>query len=259
MNRSRRSYLTPVVVAMLAVAGCGRPHRSPAVPAVPPGSEADGVAPPQATGVRLFGTQVEVSGRAVPGGAIRLATPGGQTISSSVNQNGVWRVLIPAPSSTMIFGLSELIAGRTIQSQGYIFVTGQGKAVVLRAGAGAITLSPPAGSTVAAFDVDRQGGALVSGLGPPGGVVGAWIDGRKLAEGRVDPSGRFALSLSGPVSRGGHTLKVFGDSINETLRVDATPAAALVDGPFRAISSGSGLRVDWMTPGGGVQTTLVLP
>jgi len=37
-----------------------------------------------------------------------------------------------------------------------------------------------------------------------------------------------------------------------------TPAAPLVDGPLRSQLTSAGLRVDWMTPGGGVQSTILV-
>jgi len=110
---------------------------------------------------------------------------------------------------------------------------------------------------VSAFDVDREGGAVVSGFGPAGMKFSVWVDGNKLGEGRADPQGRFALPLTGPVNAGHHSLKVFGEAIDAILNVDATPAASLASSPYRAVQYGPDLKVDWMTPGGGEQTTWI--
>ena len=53
-------------------------------------------------------------------------------------------------------------------------------------------------------------------------------------------------------------IDVFGDATENPVEVDATPAPALASGPFRAAAAAGGLRVDWMTPGGGVQSTILL-
>ena len=37
-----------------------------------------------------------------------------------------------------------------------------------------------------------------------------------------------------------------------------SPALPLAHGPFRAARSATGWRIDWLTPGGGVQTTLLI-
>ena len=54
------------------------------------------------------------------------------------------------------------------------------------------------------------------------------------------------------------TTTFFGDATENPVEVDATPAPALASGPFRAAAVAGGLRVDWMTPGGGVQSTILL-
>jgi hypothetical protein len=35
-------------------------------------------------------------------------------------------------------------------------------------------------------------------------------------------------------------------------------ADPLADGPFRSQTTAAGVRADWMTPGGGLQSTLIL-
>jgi hypothetical protein len=40
--------------------------------------------------------------------------------------------------------------------------------------------------------------------------------------------------------------------------VQVTPAAPLAQGPLRSQLTSAGLRVDWMTPGGGVQSTILV-
>lgn len=143
-----------------------------------------------------------------------------------------------------------------IQASGYLLVTQGGLGVVLRSGAGALVLSGPEPARIAAFDIDREGGAVVSGFGPAGTRVSARVDGNKLGEGRIDARGRYVLALSGPVNPGRHSLKVFGEAIDASLSVDVDRAQVLTS-PYRTTQVGPHLRVDWMTPGGGEQTTWI--
>lgn len=255
MNRP----LVPIVAAAsLVLAACGG---GPASAPAQPKAEADdaGYGPaPAVTAIQAAGGNLVLTGTGTPKATVRLATPGGVALAGAVDASGHWRLTTPSHPAAAIYGLSQSLAGRTVQSEGYLLITPEERGVLLRAGVGALTIGDQPAVGVTSFDVDRDGAAVVSGKGPPGGSVSAHLDGRKLGEGRIDPDGRFSLPLSGPaVSPGHHYLKVFGDSLDETLAIDASPAAPLTEGPFRATQTPAGLRVDWMTPGGGVQTTLV--
>ncbi|HEY9235618.1 MAG TPA: hypothetical protein VIP08_11355, partial [Phenylobacterium sp.] len=94
---------------------------------------------------------------------------------------------------------------------------------------------------------------------PAGAALSVHIDGRKFGEGRAGQDGRYALALTQqPLTPGRHQIDVFGDATENPVMIDATPAPALSQGPFRAASVDAGLRVDWMTPGGGAQSTILL-
>ena len=245
-------------LASLALAACG--GGPPVAPAAQPKhdtTEAGYVTPPQTTAVRLQDGRVMLAGLAAPHATVRLATPGGQASTATADADGRWSLAAPALPTAALYGLSQQVDGRTVQAQGYLLVAPGGQGVLLRAGAGALSVGDQPQIGVTAFDVDRDGGAVVSGRGPAGSGVSARIDGHKLGEGRIDQAGRFSLPLTGPVSPGTHNLKVFGDQLDTTWVIDARPAAPLTAGPFRATPTSFGLRVDWMTPGGGVQTTLV--
>lgn len=259
MDRAPFPIVAAAGLTALSLAGCG-----PGAPAAPPPApkhdtlEVGYVASPQVTNLELQAGQVRLSGAAAPNAIVRLATPGGQARQAHADGDGRWSLMTPAAGEAAIYGLSQNVDGRTVQAQGYVLVTPDGQGVLLRAGAGARTLGREPESGVTAFDIDRDGGAVVSGRGPAGAAVSARIDGRKLGEGRVDEEGRFSLPLTGPVSPGSHSLKVFGDQVDASVVVDARSAPPLTAGPFRTSPVPAGLRVDWMTPGGGVQTTLVI-
>ncbi|MBS0362864.1 MAG: hypothetical protein JSR98_15920, partial [Proteobacteria bacterium] len=80
--------------------------------------------------------------------------------------------------------------------------------------------------------------------------------------GRADAAGRYQVSLGGqnPVKPGPHHIQVFGEGYTpiDQVTVQVAPAAPLAQGPLRSQLTPAGLRVDWMTPGGGVQSTLLV-
>jgi hypothetical protein len=57
---------------------------------------------------------------------------------------------------------------------------------------------------------------------------------------------------------GAPVVHVFGDGFSDQVAAQVTPASPLATGPLRSQLTPAGLRVDWMTPGGGVQSTLLV-
>jgi hypothetical protein len=253
----QRSIEILAILACCALSACNQAPAGAPAPAAKGNAEVDYQAPPQVTSVRIVAGQVEIFGASTAGAVVRLARPDGPAGQSTANASGRWVINTPASGQAQLYGVSEVTAGRTLQSSGYLLVTPGGLGVVLRAGAGALVLSQPEPARVTAFDIDRQGGAVVSGFGPPGTRISIRADGDKLGEGRTDAGGRFVLALTGPVNPGRHSLKVFGEAIDVAMTIDASRASALTTGSYRATMVGPHLRVDWMTPGGGEQTTWV--
>jgi hypothetical protein len=109
-------------------------------------------------------------------------------------------------------------------------------------------------------DFDRGGGLEVSAAVAPGATVILRLDGRQAAEGRADAQGRYKASLGSPtpIRPGTHQVQVFGDGFSDQAVVQVSPAAPLAQGPLRSQLTSAGLRVDWMTPGGGEQSTLLI-
>lgn len=213
--------------------------------------------PPTPSALKADAQGIIVSGRAAPLARVRLATPAGEALFSPTDAAGTWQIRVPASDQARLFGLSSVLDTQPVQAQGYLLITPKGRGVMLRAGAGAQPLSGT-GPGIQAIDFDREGGALVSGLAGAGEGLTLRVDGRQAVEGRAGSDGRFAIALSQPVSAGPHEVRIFGDRADWAVGFDARPAAALTDGPFRVSAVARGLRVDWMTPGGGVQTTLVI-
>lgn len=250
--------LAAVLAATALLGGCGRAAapKADASAAVEEGA-AGYLAPPAITEIGVEGGQVRLAGRAPPRATVRLATPtGGETLTKADGQ-GSWRVMMTVGQGPGLYGLSAIRGERTVQAEGYVLIAPSGQAWLLRAGAGAVRLGQNLGPGITSVDFDRQGAAVVSGRAAPQGGVSAWIDGRRVAEGRADEAGQVALSLTEPLGAGAHDVKLFGEGLDSRLHFDAGAAAPLTTGPFRVQASPGGLRIDWMTPGGGVQSTVL--
>lgn len=246
-----------------AVAGCGDAgqrswgRETPAAqPARDP--EAAYLAPPRVVTAAAQAGGVALSGSAAPGASVRLGSPTGQALSVEADAAGLWRVVAPSAVEPRLFGLSMTREGRTVQAEGYVFVAPEGAVALLRAGGGSEPLSGPSDSPrILAIDYDREGGAVISGVGRPGAGFGVRVDRATQAEGKVDAQGRFSLSLAQPLGAGVHTVQVAGEGGEHMVRLEVSPPPPLTAGPLHAEPFESGWRAYWMTPGGGVQTTVL--
>ena len=254
--------MVPAVAALACLAGCGK------MPVAKGGGDlrAEDVgylAPPNPDRVQMTAGGLSLSGMAPAGARVRLATPAGVARYADADDKGRWTIDLGMAPEPRIYGLSVTAAGRTAQAQGYVVVTPQGQAALLRAGAGARRIDAAARPGVRAIDYDRGGGVEVSAAAPPGATVLLHLDGRLTLQGRADAAGRYDASLPGPGSStairpGSHQLEVSGDGFSDTVTFQTAPPAPLAQGPVRSQLTDAGLRVDWMTPGGGVQSTILV-
>ena len=206
----------------------------------------------------LRGGRVLLVGRADPGARVRLATPAGQVAFTLADKGGRWRIVLAHAPTVRLFGLSMVEGGRTMQAEGYLAVTPKGAAAQLRAGAAARVLAAGGGPRILAVDFDRKGGTALSGTGAPEAKLSLRVDGGEKGRTQADGQGRFALALDEPLAAGDHQLELDEASARAQARIAVSPASALTGGPFLAAVTSSGWRIDWMTPGGGVQTTLLI-
>lgn len=205
--------------------------------------------------------RVVLRGRARPGDAVRLATSAGEVLNTRADQGGVWTVIAPSSAKVRLFGLSMTGAGRAVQAQGYIAITPGGEAVQLRAGAGALVLGGPATRLrILAVDFDRQGGAVVSGVGDPGVEVEVGVDGLGRGHARINARHRFEIALNEPLSPGEHelSLSAVGRPVQSRETITASTGEPPAGQAFAATPDPGGWRIDWLTPGGGIQTTLLI-
>lgn len=175
----------------------------------------------------------------------------------TADASGGWRVILPPAQGLRLFGLSMTQGDRTVQSEGYLAIAPDGHAAQLRSGAAAMVFGArPRTLRILAVDYDRQGGAVISGAASPGADVAIAIDGvqRQTA---TDADGRFILTLNEPLPAGDHHVEAVQGAARVGAELPVSPAAPPAPGPFRAERTAFGWRIDWMTPGGGVQTTLM--
>ena len=217
--------------------------------------------PPTPDTVRLDASGVVLAGRGPAGGRVRLAQPNGQAVFAPVDAAGRWSIGLGLATQPRIFGLSASQAGHTAQAEGYVLVTPRGEAALLRAGDAAVRIDSAAGPGFRAIDFDAGGGVQVACVAPPRATVILRLDGRQVAQGRADEAGRYVASLppaGQPAIRPGpHQLEMAGDGFADSATFTVGPVAPLAEGPMRSQLTPAGLRLDWMTPGGGVQSTLL--
>jgi len=248
----------------MGLAGChGKSAATVAGASPTPGerpSEAAYRAPPVLTSVALLpGGRVRLTGLAGAGDRVRLASPGGAAAYAVAGAKGAWSFVLAAPATPRLFGLAMIEKGRAIQSEGYVAVTPRGTAAQLRAGAGAVVLGDArAGPAILAVDYDSKGGTVVSGRASPRAVVDLWVDGARRARAATGAAGSFSVPLEEPLGFADHQLEITEGARRAAAQPSLTPPEPLSAGPYRATLTPSAWRIDWMTPGGGLQTTLLL-
>jgi len=248
------------LAAIGALAGCGEkePSAVNAVTTAPEPTEDYRPAPEVLGGAKAANGALQLYGSASPGAAVRLASPSGAQQFATADAGGVWRLTLAPSVGPRLLGLSMSDKGQVVQAVGYLFIAPDGRVARLRTGGGTQASAPVApGLAALALDYDNQRAATLSGVGGPHETVIVRVDGVERSQARADAGGRFVAPLQ-PLTAGEHQFEVMGatQQIHFGATVDApqTPAAA----PFSARQEGQGWRIDWRTPGGGGQTTLIL-
>lgn len=260
--KSSVDFRAPALAALLLLAACdgdGNTWKDGAAAAAPDAvAEAGYLAPPAVIAARLDGEAVRLEGAAAPGSRVRIAPPRGEPIFTPADGQGGWRARLTPSQPVHLFGLSMSDGQRSAQAEGYMMMAADGTVAQLRAGAGAVKLAPAsAAPRILALDYDREGGAVVSGVAAPGATLALRVDRAARGETKADPRGRFSISLSEPIGMGPHELEVSGEGGADVRAVNVAPAGSVGAGPYVGRRTDFGWRVDWMPPGGGIQTTLL--
>lgn len=250
--------LVAVVCLSLAVAAC----KGPSVTAPGPGgADAAGSsyqAPPAVTQVVMGpdGSAV-LTGSAQPGAKVQFTViPSRAKLLADADAQGNWRLSLPASTQVRLYGLAATAGERTVQSEGWLAVTPDGHAAQLRAGAGAAMLAPPTTAPhILAIDLDQAGAGVVSGIAKPGAGLAIRIDRLPRGDLKAGPDGRFAFPMAG-LGGGSHLIDVAGEGGVAAVQVGAGAPAGV--GVFAGQKAAQGWRIDWTTPGGGAQVTVLI-
>jgi hypothetical protein len=260
----RRRIASGLLAAGL-LASCGRGgdwRTPPAAEQAASSGQAGYVTPPRFTAAaRLGDGQIEIVGRADANAEVRLGSPDGTAYEATTDSRGAFSLAMPPATTVRLFGLSEEVRGRRIQGEGDLAVIpAPGRlAALLRAGVGAQTPGKAAASPqITAVDFDAGGGTVASGLARPGAALKLSVDGGAAVEGRADNQGRFSFPLAAALKRGDHQLLVQSASGQAQVHFTLAPAAPIAGLPFRAERQAGDWRIDWLTPGGAAQTTLIM-
>ena len=249
------------LTALAVLAACGRAPEAAdnASNAAPAAAQAEYRPAPELTDAAVgAGGQIALTGAATAGAAVRLASPVGQAQFATADADGGWTILVPPSPTPRLFGLSMSQGGPVLQAMGYIFVAPDGRVARLRAGGGTEVLAPGGHGLMAlALDTDSRHAAALSGLALPGEALSLRVDGVERGQAVADKTGRFTLSMNEPLDSGAHAFDLTSASGEAQFQVTVDAPAALGKGPFVSSRQGHAWRVDWVTPGGGEQTTLV--
>lgn len=232
--------------------------KAPAAPTAASGA-AGYLSPPLVTGGVWSPGGVMLTGTAAPGAQVGLTSPNGTRLAAATDATGRWTVTLAEEAAPAIWGLAMELEGRAIQSEGYLLLTPEGRVWQLRAGAGARLLAGPPAGGLTALDFDAGGAVIVSGQAPPETPVAISVDGRPAMQTRGGADGRLSVTLAQPLTPGRHVVS-FASGANPPHEAaftiaDAPPALAE---PMRTERQEGRWRIDWLTPGGGVQTTLLM-
>lgn len=251
---------------LLVLAACGPGEHEDAwrgeAPKAPadPAADAGYLKPPMLLASQAqAGGGILLTGQSEPGSTVRLGSPTGEAFTVTAGPDGRWTTRLAVAETVRLYGLSmKADNDRQIQAQGYLAILPDGRAAQLRAGAGAFVVGP--GSTeprLLTVDFDRDGAATIGGTARPVSGVSLRIDRTARGAGKTDREGVYHLAVDHPLGPGRHSVEIAGESGEQTLVLPITPAAPL-SSAFRAGREAAGWRIDWNTPGGGVQSTLIL-
>ncbi|MCF8505626.1 MAG: hypothetical protein K9G59_11975 [Caulobacter sp.] len=215
------------------------------------------VKPPSVLAARSGRGGTALAGLATPGARVLLVAPDGGQTEARADDKGAWMIMAPPTATLRLYGLAMTVGERSVQAEGFLALTPDGRLAQLRPGAGALVLSPASRRPrILALDFDRDGAAMVSGVGTISAEVGLRLDRTAAGGSMIDRQGRFSFALSRPMSQAAHDLEISGEGGEDTVTVTTSQPTDPGD-LYRASRLAGAWRIDWRTPGGGVQSTLL--
>ena len=257
----RGQILIALLAACAALTGCSRatPSHGPSAHAADP--LAGYLPPPQIVQAERRGQAVLLTIAAAPGAIVRLASPDGSATTGQADRKGAIRLAAPVGAAPRLYSLSETVGGRLARAMGYVAVLpAPGPPAALLRPAAAAALPPSLSPTqrgVVAIDYDASGAAMASGHAAPSETIRLFLDGKDTGEDPADTAGVFNASFSKSLAPGPHVLGIVGQRLRASASFTAARSARLANPFFDATRMDGAWRIDWMTPGGGVQSTIL--
>ncbi len=213
---------------------------------------------PQIAAVSGAGAEVTVSGQAFPDGRVRFLYGGQRAVGVTADSKGRFTAALPLTPQGGLYDVSMDDGGRLVEAEGRLFVP-QGapqKAVVLRAGSPSSPVYGDA-SPISVMDFDPTGALVVTGKVAPKTVVTLSVDGQGMTTATSDGKGLYYMQVhvAPPAEGAVMSLSVEAAGVTTQHTLPFPPADARASDRITAVPDG--WRVDWVVPGGGVQTTVV--
>lgn len=254
---STRTVLTSLL--LLACVACG-PRASDPNRAQAQRDEREYLKPPSVLTAQAAPNGVfQLEGVAQPGARVRLIQADDSLLSAQADSEGRWSLAVPAAPAVRLFAETMTLGGRTVVSEGFLMLAPDGRAAQLRAGSASQVLAPVgAAPRILSVDFDRDGGAIIGGVAPAGSGMNIRVDRAATGEAVADAQGRFVAAIRQKLPPGPHLIDILGDAGGDQIVVGIDRAAPPAAGPFRAERLERAWRIDWITPAGGVQTSIVV-
>ncbi len=214
---------------------------------------------PQILGITGSGDTVTVSGEAAPEGRVRFQYGGQHSIGITADSRGRFKAELPLTAQGGLFDISMEDTGRLVQAEGRLFIPpgAPQKAVLMRAGSPSLPLAP-GGAGIAVVDYDAAGAMMITGIAAPHVAIAATIDGESWPKQPAGgDKGAFTAICQIPPPQDAATpvnvvIQAGGATFTRSVPVSKAP-----QGDRITAIDGGGWRVDWIVPGGGMQTTVV--
>lgn len=236
----RRVFISALLT--LAAVSCDRTRSRPPVRS---GDDNGWVAPPRILSVTKSAQNLVIRGETDSDRRIVLRSSKGEAYAAMADRDGGFVVSLPRPSGHVLYHPEVQNGESAVLSPEVLLVVdgGNGPLALLRAGGPSLRLgsAPILGSV----DADESRVLLSGQLSAADGSVRVTTE-RGTRAHRLGPDGKWTVAedLVGP-----QAIQVEGQSFAWPGRGDAVAGQAEVD------RAGQGWRVNWLTPGGGHQST----
>lgn len=248
------------VLLLLACAACGAPQTPDANRDRAQANAADYLRPPSVLTAEAGADGVfRIEGVAQPGARVQLIQADDSAIGVQADDQGHWSLTAPASPDVRLFVLTMTIGARTVGGEGYMMLAPDGRVALLRAASASQVLTPVTRRPkILSVDFDREGGAMIGGVSPAGSGMNIRVDHRPAGDVTADAQGRFTAAIRDKLGPGPHLIDISGDAGGDQIVVNGSPAPSLGASLFRAQRLDQAWRIDWMTPGGGLQSSIVV-